>query len=101
MRRFTTTYMQYFKKIYDVPSGDSDVRLRFVMQIVDDEDDTSVQFSMSIVAKPMNTLAPIVSHCQLFQGQVATRLTDYLRRVTAELLHPDRASHRQRSVQRG
>ena len=29
---------------------------------------------------------------------LATKTADYLRRVTAELLHPDRASHRQRSV---
>ena len=29
---------------------------------------------------------------------LATRPADYLRCVTAELLHPDRASHRQRSV---
>ena len=37
------------------------------MQIVDDEDATSGQFSMSVVGKPMNTLAPIVPRSQLFQ----------------------------------
>ena len=77
------------------------------MQIVDDEDATLDQFSMSVVGKPMNTLglAPIVF--QLFQGNSRTLLSshilevsdekqiesdyirhswpaDYLRRVTAE-----------------
>jgi hypothetical protein len=36
------------------------------MQIVDDEDATSNQFSMSVVGKLMNTLAHIVSRSQLF-----------------------------------
>ena len=78
--------------------------------------------TMSVVGKPMNTLAPIVSRSQLFQGQSRTLLSshilqvsdekqiesvavsvtagpaNYIRRVTAELFHPDRASHRQRSV---
>ena len=53
---------------YDLPSGDSDVRLLFGMQIVDDEGAKSEQFSMSVVAKPRNTIAPIVSRVQLFQG---------------------------------
>ena len=45
------------------------------MQIVDDEDATSDQFSMSVIGKPMNTLAPIVSRSQLFQGQPRTLLS--------------------------
>ena len=36
--RFTTTYMQYFKMVYDLPSGDSDFLFRFGMQNIDDED---------------------------------------------------------------
>ena len=126
MRRFTTTYMQYFKMVYDLPCGDWDFLFRFCMQIVDDEDATSGQFSMSVVGKSMNTLAahcspqPVVSmtitntsrhtYCTIVWREtdrecvyirhswLATRSADYLRRVTAELLHPDSAPHRQRGV---
>jgi len=42
------------------------------MQIVDDEDAKSDQFSMSVVGKPVNTFAPIVSRSQLSQGQSRT-----------------------------
>ena len=78
--------------------------------------------TMSVVGKPIKTLAPCVSRSHLFQGQSRTLLSihilqvsdekqiesvaisvitgpaDYLQRVTAELLHPDRVSHRQLSV---
>ena len=37
MRRFAHRDMQDFATDYDLPSGDSDVRLLFRMQIVDDE----------------------------------------------------------------
>ena len=66
---------------------------------------------MSVVGKPMNTLEPIVSRSQLFEGQSRTLLRSHILQmsdekqiesvaisVIAELLHPDRASHRQRSV---
>ena len=52
------------------------------MQIVDDEDATSDPFSMSVVGKPMNTLAPIVSSCQLFQGQSRTLLSSHIIQVS-------------------
>ena len=68
MRRFTTTYMQYFKMVYDLQCGDWDFLFQFLMQIVDEQDATSDHFSKSMVGKPMNTLAPIVSRSQLFQG---------------------------------
>ena len=48
------------------------------MQIIDDEDATSDQFSMSMVGKPINTLAPIVSRRQLFQGQSRTLLCSHI-----------------------
>ena len=38
------------------------------MQIVDDDDATSDQFSMSVVGKPMNNLAPIVFISRIFYG---------------------------------
>jgi len=53
---------------YNLPSGDSDVRLRFVMQIVEDACPKSDQVSMSVVSKPTNTIASIVSRIQLFEG---------------------------------
>ena len=83
---------------------------------------TTSDRTMSVVGKPIKTLAPFVSRSHLFQGQSRTLLSihilqisdekqiesvaisviarpaDYLRRVTAELLHPDRVSHRQCSV---
>ena len=65
MSRFTHRDMQDFTMDYDFPSGDADVRLRFGMQIVDDEGAKSDQFSMSVVAKPTNTIRPIVSRIQL------------------------------------
>ena len=55
------------------------------MQIIDDEDATSDQFSMSVVAgKPMNTLAPIASRSQLFQGQPRTLLSSHILPVSDE-----------------
>jgi hypothetical protein len=54
------------------------------MQIVDDEDATSDQFSMSVVQPPMNTLTPIVSRSQLFQGQSRTLLNRHILQVTDE-----------------
>ena len=38
------------------------------MQIVDDEDAKSDQFSMSAVGKPMNTVVPIVSAASCFKA---------------------------------
>ena len=52
------------------------------MPIVDDEDATSDKFGMSMVGKPMNTLAPIVSRSQLFQGQSRTLLSRYIVQVS-------------------
>ena len=54
------------------------------MQIVDDEDAKSDQFSMSVVRKPMNTLAPIVSGSQLFQGQARTLISSHIVQVSNE-----------------
>jgi hypothetical protein len=54
------------------------------MQIVDDEDATSDQFSMSVVGKPMSTLAPIVPRSQLFQGQSRTLLSSHIVQVSDE-----------------
>ena len=54
------------------------------MQIVDDEDATSDQFSMSVVGKPMNTLAPVVSRSQLFQRQSRTLLSSHIVQVSDE-----------------
>ena len=54
------------------------------MQIVDDEDATSDQFSLTVVGKPMNTLAPIVSRRQLFQGQSRTLLSGHILQVSDE-----------------
>ena len=68
MSRFTHRDMQYFTMDYDLPSGDSDVRLRFGRDIVDDEGAKSDQFSISVVTKQTNTIAPIVSRIQLFEG---------------------------------
>ena len=61
MRRFKHRDMQYFTMDNDLPSGDIDVRLRFGMQIVDDEGAKLDQFKMSVVAKPTNNIARIVS----------------------------------------
>ena len=54
------------------------------MQIVDEEDATSDQFSMSVVGKPMNTLAPIVSNSQLFQEKSRTLLSSHILQVSDE-----------------
>ena len=54
------------------------------MQIVDDEDATSDHFSKSVVGKPMNTLTPIVSRSQLFQGQSRTVLSSHIVQVSDE-----------------
>ena len=54
------------------------------MQIVDDEDDTPDQFSKSVVRRPMNTLAPIVSRSQLFQGQSRKVLCSHIVQVSNE-----------------
>ena len=54
------------------------------MQIVDDEDATSDQFSKSVVGKQMNTLAPIVSRRQLFQGQSRTLISSNTVQVSDE-----------------
>ena len=59
MSRFTHRDLQYFTMDYEFPIGDSDVRLWYGMQIVDDEGAKSYQFSMSVEAKPTNTTAPI------------------------------------------
>ena len=48
------------------------------MQIVDDEDATPDPFSMWVVGKPMNTLAPIVSRSELFEGQSRTLLSSHI-----------------------
>ena len=66
--------------IYDLLCGD-----RFLlMQIVNDEGATSDQFSISMVGKTMNILAPIVSHSQLFQGQSRTLLSSRVVQVSGE-----------------
>ena len=57
---------------------------RFSMQIVDDEDATSNQLSMSMVGKPMDTFAPNVSRSQLFQGQSRTFLSSHIEQVSDE-----------------
>ena len=64
------TDMQDFTMDYDLPSNDSDVRLRFGMQIVDDDGAKSDQFCMSVVAKPTNTIAPFGSRIQLVEGSM-------------------------------
>ena len=66
MTRFKQRDMQVFMMDYDLPSADSDVRLRFGMHIVDDEGAKSDQFSMSVVAKPTTTIALNISRIQLF-----------------------------------
>ena len=71
MSRFTHRYMQVFTMDYDLPSGDSDVRLRFGMHIVDDEGAKSDQFSMSVVGKPTKTIALIISRIQLFEDMMS------------------------------
>ena len=78
-RRFTTTDMQYFKMVYDLPSGDSDFLFWFGMQNIKDEDATSASSaSTSVVAHPMNRLAPIISRRQLFQEQPRTFLSSHI-----------------------
>ena len=59
--------MQDFTMVYDVASGVSDVRLLFGMQLLDDKGAKSDHFSMSVLAKPTNTIALIVSRIQLFE----------------------------------
>ena len=54
------------------------------MQIVDDGDAKSDQFSMSAVGKPMNTAVPMVSGSQLFQGQSRTLLSSHIVQVSGE-----------------
>ena len=54
------------------------------MQRFDDEDATSEQFSVSVVGKPMDTLAPIVSRSQLFQGQSRPFLSSHTLQVSDE-----------------
>ena len=74
IRSFTQRDMQDLKIAYDPPSRNSDIRriFQFGMQIVDDEGATSDHFSLTVIVKPMNTLAPIVScntGIQLLEGQ--------------------------------
>ena len=76
--------MQYFKMVYDLPWDDREFLFWFCMQIVDDEDATSDQLRKSMVAKPLNTLAPIVSRSQLFQGQSRTLLSSHIVQVPDE-----------------
>jgi hypothetical protein len=54
------------------------------MRIVDEEDAPSDQFSMSVVGKPMNSLAPIVASSQLFQGQSRTLRSSHVIQVSDE-----------------
>ena len=68
MSQFKHRDMQDFTMDYDLPRGDSDVHLRFGMQIVDDKGTKSYQFRMAVVAKPSNTIATIVSRIHLFEG---------------------------------
>ena len=56
------------------------------MQIVDDEDAKSDQFSISAVGKPMNTVVSIVSRSKLFQGQSRTLLSSHIVQVSDEKL---------------
>ena len=84
MKRFTTTYMKYFKMVHVLPCGDWDFLFRFGIQIVDDEDVTSDKFSLSVIGKPLNTLVPIVSRSQLFQGQSRTLLSSHILQVSDE-----------------
>ena len=112
--------MQYVKMVYDLPCGNAS--FLFGMQIVDNEDATSDQFSMSVVGHACAHCfpQPVVSRtitntskqpyftsvgretdreCGYIRHTwLATRPADYLLRVTAELRHRDRASHRQRSI---
>ena len=74
IRSFTQRDVNELKIAYVPPEGDSDVRrvFRFRMRIVDDEGATSDRFILTVVVKPMNTLAPMVSRnagVQLFEGQ--------------------------------
>ena len=125
MRRFTTTYMQYFKMVYDLPFGDwlsfsvvdadCSRRRRHIgpVQYVDgreaDEHPWSDCFPQPVVSRTITNTSK--QPCCTSIGQetdrecgyirhnwLATRPADCLRRVTTELLHPGRASHRQRSV---
>ena len=57
---------------------------RFWVQLFDDADVTSDQFSLSVVGKLMNTLAPIVSRSQLFQGQSRTLLSSHTLQLSDE-----------------
>jgi len=70
MRPFKHRDMPDFTMDYDLPSGKSDVRLRFGMQIVDDEGAKLNHFSMSVLAKPTNNIAPVVSSIQLFEDKM-------------------------------
>ena len=76
--------MQDFTMDYDLQIGDSDVRLRFRMQIVDDKGAKLDQISMSIVEKTTNTLAPIVSHIQLFDATMTNTSSSHVLQVTDE-----------------
>ena len=68
--------------VYDLPGGDLNFLFRFGMQNIVDEDVTSDKFSMSIVAKQTNTIAPIVSRRQLFQGKSRTLLSIHILQVS-------------------
>ena len=52
--------MQDFKMVYDFPRVSIPTfTFRFGVQIANEEDAISDQFSMSVVMKPMNMLTPI------------------------------------------
>ena len=59
---------------------DSDVRLRFGMQIFDDDGAKSDQFSMSVVSKPTNTIAQFGARIQLVEGSMTNsfKLTSHI-----------------------
>ena len=83
-RHFTHRDMQDFTMDYDLPSGDSDVRRLFGMQILDDEGAKSDQFSMSDTEKPTNIIAPIVSRIQLFEDTMWNTSSSHVLQGTDE-----------------
>ena len=106
--------------VYDLPCGDLDFHFRFGMQIVDDEDATSDQdigpdhvggreadehpcalcFPQPFVSRTITNTSkqPHEKQIESVAVSVIDGPADYLRHVTAELLHPDIVSHRQLSV---
>ena len=83
-RLFTHRDMTDFTLDYDLPSGDSNVRLLFGMYILDDEGAKSDQFSMSDAEKPTNTIRQLTPASSCLKTQRGSLLSSHVLQGTDE-----------------